>query len=464
MAACRPSRRHFFLVLLLTIGCLAPAITVQAANSNAAPALAIPDTPAGTQLTWALNQINGGAGSLQVGDVSDRFATDFLAALPAASLISVLQNLAGPLAPVSVARVEGGGTATRANALLTTATGQTWRVQLGVEPDPPYRINDLFFEPVALPQPIDRAPKSWKGLNSRLAKVAPEVSFVAAEVSDGACKPLAQLNPNQPLGIASAFKLYVLGALAHQIEQGKLTWDDPLTIQQNLKSLPNGDMRLEPDGARFPIRTYADQMISNSDNTAADHLISLLGRETVEQFMPVMGHEEPALNQPLLLTREWFAIKLRFTPDELASYLKQSEASKRKVLREQVDPLANTLGDDEEWLNPADIDTIEWFASAGDLCRAIAYLQNQATKPGMEPIADALSLNPGVPWDTATWRYVGYKGGYETGVKSYVWLLQRADGRWFALTAIINDPKQEIDGNTLRALMVTAVDLLAKTK
>jgi hypothetical protein len=464
MAARRPSRLLFFLVLLLTIGGIAPAITVQAATSNASPALAIPDTPAGSQLTWALDQINGGAGSLQVGEVRDRFAADFLAGLPAASLIGVLQNLAGPLAPVTVARFEGGVTATRVHALLSTATGQIWRVQLGVEPDPPHRINDLFFEPVALPQPVERAPKSWKGLDSRLQKVAPEVSFVAAEVNDGTCQPLAQLNPDQPLAIASSFKLYVLGALAHQIEQGKLTWDEPLAIQQHLKSLPSGDMRLESDGAQFPIRAYADQMISNSDNTAADHLIALLGRETVEQFMPVMGHHEPKLNQPLLLTREWFAIKLRFSPDQLASYLTRSEASKRSMLTKQVDPLADTLGDDEEWINPTDIDSIEWFASAGDLCRAIAFLQNQATKPGMEPVADALSLNPGVPWDTATWRYVGYKGGYETGVKSYVWLLQRADGRWFALTAIINDPKQEIDGTTLRALMVTAVDLLAKTK
>jgi hypothetical protein len=464
MAASRPSRLLVLLVVLVLLGGLAPAITVHAANSNAAPALAIPDTPAGTQLTWALDQVNGGATSLQASDVAARFAADFLAALPAASLIGVLQNLAGPLAPVTVARFEGGVTATRARALLTTATGQTWRVQLGVEPDPPYRIDDLFFEPVALPQPVDHAPKSWKGLDSRLKKVAPEVSFVAAEVSDGACEPLAQLNPDQPLAIASAFKLYVLGTLAYQIEQGELSWNDPLTIQPDLKSLPSGDMRLEPDGAQFPIRAFADQMVSNSDNTAADHLISLLGRETVEQFMPVMGHHEPELNQPLLLTREWFAIKLRFTPDELASYLKRSEASKRSVLSKQVDPLADTLGDDEEWLSPTDIDTIEWFASAGDLCRAIAFLHAQAAQPDMEPVADALSLNPGIPWDTATWRYVGYKGGYETGVKSYVWLLQRADGRWFALTAIINDPKQEIDGNTLRDLMVTAVDLLAKTK
>jgi beta-lactamase class A len=464
MSVSRSSRLLILIALVVVIGGLAPAITVRASNPSAAPALAIPDTPAGTQLTWALDQINGGAGSLQVRDVTNRFADDFLAGLPAASLIGVLQNLAGPLAPVAVARFEGGVTATRVHALLSTATGQIWRVQLGVEPNPPYRINDLFFEPVALPQPVERAPSSWKGLNSRLQKVAPEVSFVAAEVNDGTCKRLAQLNPDQPLAIASSFKLYVLGALAHQIELGNLTWDDPLTIQANLKSLPSGDMRLEPDGAQFPIRTYADLMISNSDNTAADHLISLLGRETVEQFLPVMGHHEPELDQPLLLTREWFAIKLRFTPDQLASYLKRSEASKRSILSKQVDPLADTLADDEEWINPTDIDSIEWFASAGDLCRAIASLQAQATKPGMEPVADALSLNPGVPWDTATWRYVGYKGGYETGVRSYVWLLQRADGRWFAVTAIINDTKQEIDGNALRALMVTAVDLLAKTK
>jgi putative SOS response-associated peptidase YedK len=78
-------------------------------------------------------------------------------------------------------------------------------------------------------------------------------------------------------------------------------------------------------------------------------------------------------------------------------------------------------------------------------------------------VAGALSLEPGIVFDPAIWTYVGHKSGYETGVKSNVWLLQRSDGRWFVLAGIINDPRKEINGAGLADLMVAATALLAKT-
>jgi beta-lactamase class A len=203
-------------------------------------------------------------------------------------------------------------------------------------------------------------------------------------------------------------------------------------------------------------------MISQSDNTATDHLIHRLGRENIERMMATMGHADPSLNVPLLMTREWFAIKLRLSPDQVDAYLAADDATQRELLADEVEPQADTLWDGEEWTAPYLIDSIEWFASAADLCRALAALHELAGHPGLGPIQDCLSLNPGIPFDTATWTYVGYKGGYETGVKSDVWLLQRNDGRWFVIAAIINDPTKEIDGHTLMSLMVPAAALLAK--
>jgi beta-lactamase class A len=223
-------------------------------------------------------------------------------------------------------------------------------------------------------------------------------------------------------------------------------------------------MLYEKNGSVFPILTYAEHMIAESDNTATDHLIHRLGRENIEQMMATMGHANPALNTPLLMTREWFAIKLRLSDDQIAAYLAADDATQRKLLTDEVDPQADTLWDGEEWVNPYLIDSIEWFASPADLCRAMAYLFEQSGHPGMTPILDCLSLNPGIPFDAATWSYVGYKEGYETGVKSQVWLLQRTDGRWFTIAAIINDPTKEIDGLALKQLMVPAAALLAKTK
>ncbi len=462
----RRSVRLLTLACLWLIFCFSPlaAPLADAQTGKTALANVIPATPAGEQLTWALQQVNDGGTGLSAREVAGRFSDDFLDALPAADLIAVFTGYLAPNGPMAVARFEGGVTATRANALLTTPSGQPWHVRLGVEPVPPYRINDLFFEPAPLPPAMEKPPTSWTALDRQLKKVAPEVAFIAAEVTDGTCRPVRALNADEELAVGSNFKLYVLGELARQIEAGEASWDEPLALRANLKSLPSGNMLYLPDGSVFPLITYAERMAAESDNTATDHLIDRLGRENIEQVMATMGHADPALNTPLLMTREWFAIKLRLSDGEIDDYLAADDATQRRILAERVEPEANTLWEGEEWVNPYLIDSIEWFASAADLCRATAALHELGGRPGLAPILDCLSLEPGIAFDAATWSYVGYKGGYETGVKSNVWLLQRTDGRWFAIAAIINDPQEEIEGQKLNQLMVPATALLAKTE
>ncbi|MER3487095.1 MAG: serine hydrolase, partial [Chloroflexota bacterium] len=199
-----------------------------------------------------------------------------------------------------------------------------------------------------------------------------------------------------PLAIASSFKLYVLGELARQIASGEAQWDEPLTLRDALKSLPSGNLLYWPDGSVLPLQYYAERMIAESDNTATDHLIHRLGRRNVEAMMVAMAHAEPERNRPLLLTREWFAIKLRLRPEDVRRYLAAGETEKRDMLRHEIDPLADTLWDGETWTGPYLIDTIEWFASASDLCRAMASLHEMASQPGLAPVAGALSLEPGI--------------------------------------------------------------------
>lgn len=426
------------------------------------PGLAIPATPAGERLTWILRAVNGGGKGLTENAIASRFTDAYLSALPPAALISDFVTYLVPIAPVRIARIEGGITETRAQVLLLGAGGQVWRFVLEVEPAEPHRISTLYFRPVTVAVPSPKAPESWKALTKRLKRIAPEVSFLAAEVEGDTCRPIASVDPDQELAVGSSFKLYVLGELARQVEAGEAAWDEPLTLRRDLKSLPSGNLLYWPDGSVLPLQYYAERMIAESDNTATDHLIHRLGRRNVEAMMVEMGHAAPERNRPLLLTREWFAIKLRLSPQEVQRYRNADEAEKRRILRNTVDPLADTLWDGEEWPGPYLIDSIEWFASASDLCRAMAALHVMAARPGLAPVAGALSLEPGIVFDPAAWTFVGHKSGYETGVKSNVWLLQRSDGRWFVLAGIINDPGKEINGSALADLMIAAAALLAK--
>ena len=437
-------------------------LTTPTAPTEPAAGIPIPVTPAGKQLAWLLRHINAGAVDLSTRDLRSHVAPAYLSYVPASQLLETIRGFVVPSAPLAVARFEGGVTETRANAVLTAPTGSDWRISLTVEPEAPNRITTLFFERIVLPAPIAKPPEDWTALDAQLERLAPGVSFVAAEVVEGGCAPIHAYREEKSLGVASSFKLYVLGELTRQLAAGEIAWDELLAIDPSLVSLPSGDLRLQPPGTMLPVRTYAEQMISASDNTATDHLIARLGRERVEAAFAAMGQVDPSRNQPLLLTREWFAIKMRYGRGEVRRYLRADPEERRRILTEEVGPTADTLSELEPWPGIYYIDQIEWFASAGDLCRAMAYLQRAGTTGGMTPVLDALSLNPGYAFDARDWAYVGYKAGFESGVNSLNWLLQRQDGRWFVVSGVVNDEERLPNADALFQLAgATVVPWLA---
>jgi len=59
----------------------------------------------------------------------------------------------------------------------------------------------------------------------------------------------------QPTG--STIKLYVLGAVATAVENGTLSWDQKLTVTDDLKSMPGGTMQDLPSGTEVTVRETA---------------------------------------------------------------------------------------------------------------------------------------------------------------------------------------------------------------
>ncbi len=82
----------------------------------------------------------------------------------------------------------------------------------------------------------------------------------------------------------------------------------------------------------LPMQQVAADMISISDNTAADHLLRLVGRERVESYQTTMGHSMPALNIPFPTTRELFILKISATADERAAYIAAGADARRTLL------------------------------------------------------------------------------------------------------------------------------------
>lgn len=250
--------------------------------------------------------------------------------------------------------------------------------------------------------------------------------LVTAEITGDGCAAISDQGGDDLMPLGSVFKLYVLGAVVDAVEGGTLTWDAPVTIRDELDSLPSGTTQDEPAGTQLPVRELATRMISVSDNTATDHLIDLVGRDAVEAALAAYGHATPAATLPFVTTRELFVLK--FPPgDLLARYVEASIEERRTILVEEVataplpDPAAVAT------TTPVAIDEAEWFASPLDICRALARLSRSSDA------LEILAVNPGVPAPAGRWTYLGFKGGSEPGVLAVAWLVEDAAGRRFAL-------------------------------
>jgi beta-lactamase class A len=377
------------------------------------------------------------------------FSPIFLAAVPTAKMSDICSSLYSKLGGVQRVEMHSGATATHGEFTFRFKDVDM-PVTLTIDLAEPHHISGLWFG-----APTPRL-KSWDELVARLAKLPGTVSFRAIQlnaVESGKEQPIAWHHPDKALAIGSAFKLYILATMVDK----RVTWDEVVKLENRYKSLPSGVLQSWPDGSPLTVHTLATEMISISDNTAADQLLFYAGREEVEGRLATFGMKDPAANVPFLSTRELFRLK---SSDALRKeYLAADVAGRRKLLT-RIDEMPLLKLTELHWNGPIDIDRLEWLASAADLCRLLAWLDAH----GGETAQAIMAVNTGKVLPDARFAYVGYKGGSEAGVISMNWLLHARDGRHYAMSAIWNNPHDAVDLETLVGLMSAAGDLLATAR
>jgi len=267
---------------------------------------------------------------------------------------------------------------------------------------------------------------------------------------------LASLNSDRPLAIGSTFKLYILAELVRQIEKGQRHWEDVVKLDGSAMSLPSGHLQSWPVGSPITVHTLASLMISQSDNTATDQLLRIVGRENVESMMTPAGNEHSAKTKPFLSTLEMF--KLHSNPALGDEYVAADVDARRKMLATKVqtavvDPSGITAA-------PGRFEQIEWFASTADLCRAMNYLRKHTETGAAAEARKILGINPSDLVDKSKFSVICYKGGSEAGVLNLTYLLQSRGGHWYALSATWNDPKAALDENKFFAAISGGFGLL----
>jgi len=418
-----------------------------AASTGPAKVVVPPDTSAGAQLRWLLaatDQL-----PLSDGQARAHFEAAFLAETGPAVISQALQALTGAeLLSIQVSELN-------TVVAIVSVSGAAARTQVWLAVDGQGLISWLRISPaIAGPTLV-----TWADVDAALRSVAPQVHLLVADVSNGSCRPVHSIDPATAAPIGAAFKLYVLDALGNAEASGTVRWNQPLTVTAELKSLPAGQLQNEPDGTRVSVLDTAAAMMSLSDNTATDMLINLVGRSAVEAALTTTGMASPALDRPLLTTREIFILKLHQWPALAQRYIAADEPGRRALLASTVDraPLP-AVAAAAAWTTPRDINSLEYFASASDICRAYVSLAALARRPGLSPIGQVLSLNDdSLALDPAEWQTTWFKGGSEPGVLALAYLATTRTGHSYVVTALAENPSQPIDETIATPIMLSAI-------
>jgi Beta-lactamase enzyme family len=374
-------------------------------------------------------------GALQPADV---FTDGFRAAVADAQIRDIASSITAQFGRALQVAVLSPTEGTSANFEIWLERGIA-KGRITIAPDDSDRISGLFFASV------DSRALEGDTPEQIAADLAALPGSVNAWFGPLGGAPVISRDAAVPLALGSTFKLYVLAALAEDVQAGRRNWSDVVALTV-LPSYPSGKMQDWPHLAPVTQHTLATLMVSISDNTATDQLIEELGKHRVLKLMQDSGHRNAGLNDPLLNTRDLFVIK---SSEGLIDLWRRSDASVKSTLVERLSFSPSLDQVNAAFANGPKALDIEWFASPDDLAKLFVHMRKTADPRAFEIMA----INPSATGAIlANWQYVGFKGGSEPGVLNLTWLLTDKAGRDWVLTLGWNNPAAVVDEGKLEAI------------
>jgi len=371
------------------------------------------------QLKRAADLITVGISSPSV-SIDEYFSSECLSALKPITVEDVLKNMHvqyGDALAYDVYSVENNA------AVFMLKFNGGMAVPMGITVAATGKITGFTF---GLPK-VER--QSINQLKEQVKSLRGDVGFLLKKIDD--TDEVYSFNPDKPLAIGSVFKLYVLASLMDK----HVNWATIIRLEGGLKSMPSGDMNIWPDNSPVTLHTLATKMIYESDNTAADHLINYLGRRNMPGLLDKLGNKNWNLSDPFLTTAE--AFRLKNSTEAITEYLRLGKKEKYKYLETKVKNLPLYA---PNFVTPREITTIEWFASASDICRLMSHFY----KGTDALVSDVFAMNP-IFMKEPDLTYLAQKGGSEIGVISVAWLFESADKTPYCLAATWNNTADDVD-------------------
>lgn len=227
------------------------------------------------------------------------------------------------------------------------------------------------------------------------------------------------INGNRPLPMQSIYKFHLAMAVMYQIDQGKLSLDDQITIDKQLTKTYShlwSPLRKQyPEGAEISLAEVITSTVAWSDNLGCDILFDLVGGPSaVQDFLHEVGVTELAVRHPeIQLQADWSHQYQNWTTARAANQV-------LKIFYE----------------NPNVLLSVE----------SRSFLLNvlKGTQTGLQDIRG------GLPKDAVVAHKTGYSGQNEEGLiaaLNNIGIVFLPDGSYFYISVLVSDSSEGVEGS-----------------
>lgn len=152
-----------------------------------------------------------------------------------------------------------------------------------------------LFAITSLGKEIPDLKAKLESLAAKYPNLEPEIFFVDLDN-----KGFVSIKGKNAIASASTIKLPVLVAFFQDLDRGKISLEEQLTMTKDIISGGSGSLQYEKPGSKFTALEIADKMMTISDNTATNMLVARMGgMEVVNQRFLDMGLTATRLHNPL---------------------------------------------------------------------------------------------------------------------------------------------------------------------
>jgi beta-lactamase class A len=134
-------------------------------------------------------------------------------------------------------------------------------------------------------------------VESKIGNFGGKVSLYAKNLQTG---ETYSLRGGEPVRTASTIKLAILVECFFEAAEGRLKWNEPITITKEEQVSGSGVLQDFTPGVSLPMKDIVDLMIVMSDNTATNLILNRIGGDAVNERMEKLGFAQTRCMRKIL--------------------------------------------------------------------------------------------------------------------------------------------------------------------